>query len=75
MNTLVREGKVIRKIYSKKESYSLVPYLNYKGRITKSQSRTEYLQGLCNGRLITMKQNNNERNEKKLSASYEYHGR
>ena len=24
MNTLVREGKVIRKIYSKKESYSLV---------------------------------------------------
>ena len=46
MYTLVREGKVIMKIYSEKESYSLYRQTNErsdKGRATKSQSRTEYL--------------------------------
>ena len=38
-------------------------HLNYKGGTTKSQSRTEYLQGLCNGRLIRKETNSNERNE------------
>ena len=42
MNTLVREGKVIRKIYSKNESYSLVQ-TNERSHILKIKEKLKNL--------------------------------
>ena len=60
MNTLVTEGKVIRKIYSKKESYSLV---TYKGGTTNSKAELNTFKDYVMADLLERKQNSNERNK------------
>ena len=69
MNTLVREGKVIRKIYSKKESYSLVKInewsdiLTIKKELQNLKAELSTFKDYVLADLIEMKQNNNELNE------------
>ena len=69
MNTLVREGKVIRKIYSKKESYSLVKInewsdiLTIKKELQNLKAELSTFKDYVMADLIEMKQNNNELNE------------
>ena len=69
MNTLVSEGKVIRKIYSKKGSYSLVQTNERSDIVTIKEELQNLKTGLSTFKdyvmadLLEMKQNNNERNE------------
>ena len=69
INTLVSEGKVIRKIYSKKGSYSLVQTNERSDIVTIKEELQNLKTGLSTFKdyvmvdLLEMKQNNNERNE------------
>ena len=69
MNTLKREGQVIRKIYSKKESYSLVQtnersdILTIKEELQILNAELSTFKDYVMADLLEMKQNNNERNE------------
>ena len=69
MNTLVSEGKVIRKIYSKKGSYSLVQTNERSDIVTIKEELQNLKTGLSTFKdyvmadLLEMKQNNNKRNE------------
>ena len=69
MNTLVREGKVIRKICSQKESYSIVQanersdILTVKEELQNLKAELSTFKDYLMADLLEMKQNNNERNE------------
>ena len=73
MNTLVREGKVITKIYSKKEYYSLVQtneqsdILTIKEELPNLKAELS-IKDYVIADLLEMKQNNNERNENSPSV-------
>ena len=69
MNTLLRQGKVIRKIYSKKESYSLVQtnersdILTIKEELQNLKAELFTFKGYVMADLLEMKQSSNEHNE------------
>ena len=69
MNTLVREGKVISKIYGKKESYSLIQtnewsdILTIKEELKNPKAELSTFKVYVMANLLEMKQNNNKRNE------------
>ena len=74
MNTPVREGKVIRKIYSKNESYSLVQtneqsyILTIKEELQNLKAELSTFNDYVMADLLEMKQNNNEHNENSRSV-------
>ena len=74
MNTLVREGEVIRKIYSKKESYSLVQtnehsvILIIKEELQNLKAELCTFNGYVMADLLEMKQNNNKCNKNSRSV-------
>ena len=70
----MREGKVIRKIYSKKESYSVVQtnersdILTIKEELQNLKAELSTFKDYVMVNLLEMKQNNNERNENSRSV-------
>ena len=74
MNTPVREEKVIRKIYSKNETYSLVQtneqsdILTIKEELQNLKAELSTFNDYVMADLLEMKQNNNEHNENSRSV-------